>query len=98
MSGDVEADVVPLVTPAMREEQLEVEHRQVVQEEALEMLERAIALAKERGIAGLAISIVFADGTYGRLMPKFTTNMAGLIGAVATTQHDLCFKTLTEDL
>lgn len=90
--------IVKLETPNQRAERLDDEFRAAVQEEALEMLERAIVLAKERGVAGIAISIAFSDGTYGRLIPNFTTSTSSLIGAVATTQHDLCLRTLTEEL
>jgi hypothetical protein len=90
--------IVKFETPNQRDARLDDEYRAAVQEEAIEMLERAIVLAKERGVAGIAISVCFTDGTYGRLIPNFTTNTSGLIGAVATTQHDLCLRTLTEDL
>lgn len=90
--------MVKFETPAMRDERLEVEHRKVVQEEAIEMLERALATVKDRGVAGIAIAIAFDDGTYGRMIPQFSTNIGGLIAGITTAQHDLCFKTLTEEL
>ena len=96
--GDGGASIVRLETAEMREARLEADHRAVIKEEAIENLERMIEMVKERGVAGLAIAVVFEDNTYGRIIPKFTTNMAGLIGAVASAQHDLIFKTLTEEL
>lgn len=89
MSGDI----VILKTADQRLADEEREYVAAVQDEALGMLERATALVRERGAAGIAISVVFNDGTFGRIIPIVSTNVAGLIGAVSVTQHDLIAKT-----
>lgn len=89
------ADVVKLVT---REERLRAEDEQnadAAHDEAIEMLERVLKMAKEQRIAGLAIALVTQDGHYGHVIPALTTDMARLTGAVASMQHALI--TSTED-
>lgn len=93
MSGDI----VILKTPAQRMADEERAYVAAVQDEALGMLERAAALVREKGCAGLAISVVFNDGTFGRILPIVSTNLAGLIGAVGVTQHDLIDRTFIDE-
>lgn len=88
-------DVVQLVT---REERLRADDEAVAEVahlEAVGQLERMLALAKEKKVSGLAISVVFEDGDYGHVIPKMTTDMSRLIGATAAMQHALI--TSTED-
>lgn len=90
------AGVVVLKTLREREDEEDLAWEVAIRDEALAMLDRAARMIRERGVTGIAISIVFDDGCYGRLTPILVDNMAALIGAVATTQHDLTLRTLTE--
>lgn len=72
----------------------EEQEREDSHAEAVAMLERALAMAKERKLEGVAITFVFADGCYGRLVPTEMRDAARLIGAVQTTVNDLIGRTL----
>lgn len=72
----------------------EEQEREDFHAEAVTMLERALAMAKERKLEGVAITLVFADGCYGRLVPTVMANAARLIGASQTTVHDMIARTL----
>lgn len=89
--------VLTLKTRAQRDAQQEQEYRDEVNHEAVAMLERAIGMVREHRVAGIAIVFAFEDGTYGRLIPDLTSNMAALIGSLATAQHDLILSTLDPD-
>lgn len=62
--------------------------------EAVAMLERALVMARDRKLEGVAITLVFADGSYGRILPTELCNAARLIGAAFSTAHDLTARTL----
>lgn len=91
--GDV-TPIVRLVTPAEREAAEQVAYEEAARDEAIDMLERALAIAREGKTIQVAIVFVLDDGSYGRLMPVLTPRMGLLIGAAATLQHDLILKTL----
>jgi hypothetical protein len=101
-SGDPEAahrvgmsddGVVRLVTRPERAAQEEEAYLESLHAEAVAMLERALAMAKERKLHGVTISLVFADGCYGRLIPEVLHGVDRLIGATQSTVHDLCLRT-----
>lgn len=90
------SDVVKLVTAKEREEQQDHEYNELVHDEAIDMLRRMGDLAAKHKISGLAIVFVTQDGLYGRMLPRETSNMASLIGALGTAHHDLILRTLTD--
>jgi len=63
-------------------------------DEAVAMLERALEMARSRKLEGCVITLVFADGSYGRIVPSQLCNAARLVGAAFTTAHDLTARTL----
>lgn len=89
--------VIRLVTATEREAEAEAEFNDHVLEEALGMLGHAAEILKEHGVGGLAIAFVLKDGSYGRILPMITANVAGLIGSIATMQQDLILRTLEGD-
>ncbi len=90
------SDVVKLVTRKELEAQEEVAYKDAVNAEAIAILERVLTMARERRMAGVAVSLVFDDGCYGRILPELSSNLPGLIASVATTQHDLILRTLMD--
>lgn len=89
-------DVIRFMTPAERAEKSEREYAELVHDEAIDMLRRAREFADQHPMAGLAIVFITKDGHYGRILPRETSNMAGLIGALGTAHHDLILQTLTD--
>lgn len=87
-------DVIKLVTVPEREAAETTVFEEAVHEEAIAMLEKALEMAKERRLTGIAISLAWADGSYGRITPTLRSHWAALIGAVATTQADLIAMSL----
>jgi hypothetical protein len=85
-------DVIKLVTAPEREAAEERSFAEQVHEEAIGMLERALVMARERRLTGVAIAFAWEDGSYGRMMPSLMARWAALIGSVATLQHDLILK------
>jgi len=96
MSDDnVVVRLVPLAERQAKEEQAYLDEAHA---EALSMLDRARKVIEEHGgrVTGLAISIAWEDGSYGRLIPVEMCHSASLIGSVGTTHHDLILRTLTD--
>lgn len=90
------SDVVRLITRREREAQEDASYKDEVHAEAIAILERAISMGRDRRLAGIAVSLVFDDGCYGRILPELSSNLPGLIASIATTQHDLLLRTLTD--
>lgn len=91
------SEVIKLTTVPEREAAEAKAYDEAVHEEAIGMLEKALVMARERRLTGVAISFAWADGSYGRMMPTLMHHWAALIGAVATTQQDLILKSLYPD-
>lgn len=91
-------DAIRLVPKAELDAKEELTFRGEVNEEARAMLDKALEMVNSRKVSGIAICLAFEDGSYGRLLPSLTSNMAALIGSVATAQHDLILATLTGGL
>lgn len=94
-NGEAPADgIVRLVTAPEREAEAEREFEDAIYEEAMGILDDAAEIFEEKGVAGLAIAFVFKDGSYGQAFSSMSSNMSGLIGAIATMQQDLILRTL----
>ena len=91
--ADLPTDVVRLVTRSEREAAQLQEDLDAAHDEAIAMLERALAMVKERRTTGIAIAMVFSDGAYGRMRPMFSMNVGALLGAISTLQVDMVLAT-----
>lgn len=89
-------DVIKFLSRDERGKAQEIEYAELVHAEAVDMLKRASAYAAQNKMAGLCVVFITQDGHYGRILPRETTNMAGLIGAIGTAHHDLILSTLTD--
>ena len=89
--------VVKLTTAKERAEEEEREFQRQITEEAATMLKHAHDLVQEKGVAGLAICVVFNDGTYGRILPEFIGNQAALLGSIQAAAFDLHLRAYEED-
>lgn len=83
------AVVVKLVTMPERAAAEDAAYREQVQVEAIAILEKALALVRDKRVAGVTVSLVFEDGCFGWVTPDLTTNLSGLIGAVSSTLNEL---------
>lgn len=92
--------IIKLITKTERDAREEHDYVQSAHDEAISMLETALASLRERRwgdgsrVTGLAISFAFENGCYGRMIPTIECRAAALIGSVATTEHDLILRTL----
>jgi hypothetical protein len=98
------AGVIKLTTKPETERVEAEKQRDDVHAEALMMLHRAVDLIRRwtetdgNRCTGLAITFTMEDGSYARLLPEIgPINVAALIGAIATTEHDLILRTLVPD-
>lgn len=91
------SDVLRLVTLPEREAEERTAYEDGAHSEAVDMLERALAMVKERKVSSVAIAFAFDDQAYGSLIPTAGNKMGHLIGAVADMQHRLLRRTNGED-
>lgn len=86
------SDIIRLVTAAERTEAEETAYCDAAHAEAVEMLERALEMAKERRVSSVAVAFAFADRSYGSLIPLKGNDVGLLLGSVT----DLAYR-LTKD-
>lgn len=89
-----ESNVIRLVPRAELEQQDVAELDDLETQQALRQLAEATELVKQNGGRAVAIAFVLGDDSYGRIVPKSTTAMAAIIGAVGTMHHDMILRTL----
>lgn len=87
------SDIIRLVTSADRAAQEEAEYADAAHAEAVEMLERAANLLRDRKVGAIAIAFAMDDGSYGHLLPVAGNRIGHLVGAIADMQHALLTKT-----
>jgi hypothetical protein len=89
----VSDDVIRLVTATDLAATEQAEYEDAAHSEAVSMLERALALVKERKTSAVAIALAFDDGGYGHLLPIAGNRIGHLVGAIADMEFTLLRKT-----